>query len=436
MARNGALRPWSILFVLLVALTPACEKPELVGDDLLPPFGDGTIAESDTISIICYTERFDSIATSNVSAYMMGTFNDPVYGISEATIYTQFRPSGSISFESSAVCDSVVLTMRYAGGYGHLDKLRGVQKVGVYELKDDINDDSTYYSTVTRTMGNKLGEKTFWPDQNNGYSINGESLSPQLRIRLDNGFGQKLLFTSSDTLSTAESFVKKFKGLCIVPENGAIAQGNGAIIYFNMVDAQTRVELYYHNAVSDSLKYTFDINSKSATHMRFTHQYPAQLEAIFGDTTQGGDKLYLQSMAGTKVRVKFPHIEKLRELGPIAINKAEIYFPISEGSYSTYGSSPGLQLVNIRDSVTSTFITDYYETAEHYDGTFNATEGHYKFNIGRHMQELINGDHNPANGLYLLNSGNAVNANRNILNGYMHPDKPVRMRLIFTRVNL
>jgi hypothetical protein len=325
-----SLRPVLAILLAIVVFTPACKDPELIGLEVLPEGEGYPVAWVDTFTVTVSTIAEDSIITSGLTSYLIGEMNDPDFGISKSELFTQFRlPSTNVSFPNAPQIDSIVLNLAYAGSYGTVNKLSGFQRLGVYRLEDDINDTITYYSNVTHNYNTEpLAQIGFRPDLISNVVTNDDTIPPSLRIRLDPAFGQEILNSTSTTLADNAAFVAAFKGLAIIPENNGLAPGQGAILYFNMVSSVTRVELYYTDTAPKSLFLPVDVSS--ATHTHFTHEYPSSITSILGNEEAGKNQLYMQAMAGLKVKVEIPHLNNLRNLGTVAINRAELVIPLAD----------------------------------------------------------------------------------------------------------
>jgi hypothetical protein len=431
-------KPLRLLLSALLAVTivtPSCQDPELIGIEVLPEDEGFPVAWVDTFTVLVSTVTDDSVMTSGLTSYLFGEMNDPEFGPTRSELFTQFRlPSTNVSFPNSPQIDSIVLNLAYAGSYGSVDKFNGYQHLGVYRILDDLSDDSTYYSNVNRTIGTEaLAQIGFRPDLISSVVAGDDTLAPSLRIRLDPAFGQEILNTSSITLADNDAFVSAFKGLAIVPENPGLAPGQGAILYFNMVSSITRVELYYTDTAPQ--RFILPINALSPTHTRFSHQHPVAITSILGNTEAGKEKLYIQSMAGLKLKVEIPHLLKLKELGTVAINRAEIVVPLADSDISTYGPPLALKATGIDSANSSVFLIDEFEIAGHYGGEYRPTYKDYVFNVARHIQDVINNAATePDRGMYILNAGNSVNARRGIFNGPGHPDseRQLKLRLTYT----
>lgn len=429
------LRHLAPLVLAVVMFVPSCKEPELVGIEVLPDDGYG-VAWVDTFTVEMSTITDDSVITSNTtsSIYLLGEMNDPDFGTTRAEFYTQFRlPSANLTFLSGAQVDSVVLNVVYGGAYGDVSKYGGIQRFGVYPLEDVIYDSTTYYSNVTRNIGSTpLAQIRVRPNIVSDFFLGADTVPvpPSLRIRLDNTLGQQILQADPlSTLTADTAFSKVFKGLAIVPENASLPVGQGGIIYLNLASGYTRLELYYTD--TSAKKLFFPINALCAAHTRIVHQH---LPSIVLDNTTAGEQVgYLKSMGGLKMRLKFPHLLKLKEQGTVVINRAEVVLPLQIGDFSKYGPPISVNAKESDSTGRSLFIIDDFEIEGHLGGEYRPTTKDYVINVARHIQAVLNRpESRPYYGLLIFNSGSAVNARRGIFNGTAHPDRPIRLRLTYT----
>lgn len=421
-----------MVLVAILAVV-SCKEPEGIGLEVLPDGEQMPLAWIDTFSISAKTVRFDSVPTSGLSSgtYLVGDFQDPIFGRVKSTIYTQIQlPSSDVDFGVNPRVDSVILNIAYAGAYGSTDKLNGIMKFGIYRLSEDIYGDSVYYSDDSHSYFPKpLAQFDFRPDLYSDVydGTDTVALPPSLRVRLDDMFGRLIL--NSPNLASNDDFIQEFKGLAIRSDATSMATDNGSVLYMNMTSYATRLELYYN----DTVMY-FDIDE--ATHSGFEHEYPQAITDAL-DTNMansiGESTLYIQSMAGLRMRILFPHITKLNELGVIAVNKAELVIPVDQDVVTTHGYPSALQVTGINAGDSAVFLTDFFEGTDYYGGTIN-DDGEYVFNIARYVQSLLLHPEETDYGLYISNSGNAVNARRAVFNGPLHADKPLKLRMTYTIV--
>lgn len=431
--------------IFLLSFLFSCEEPDIVGLEVQPP-NDKMDVVFDTITLVAYSVKEDSIRTDETVYNLLGSNEDPVFGKNSASFYSQFRlSSDNVNFGTNLHpdLDSIILSLAYKGIYGDTS---AQQTVKVYELAENIYKDSVYYSNrEILTTGVSLASKTFVPNLKDSVIVGGEKQAPQLRIRLSDELGQRFLDASGSTsLSDNTNFLEFFKGIYVT---NLPAIGTGAIMYFDMLNSLSKITLYYHNDTTDSLKYNFVSNELCARINHFNHskyQYADSylLSEISGDTTKGDSILYLQSMAGLKIRIQYPYIRDLIKNGRIAINKADLIVSVDDnpvyGNLSTY--SPPAQLVLIEEqNGLIRFLLDQYEGMSYYGGAYNSSKKEYKFNIARHIQQVVDGpEHNGKEnlGLYLVVwlADRPNKANRVVLNGTKRHSGNLRLQITYTKL--
>jgi hypothetical protein len=424
-----------IVLMMMAVLAPACKEPELVGIEVLPDGEGYPAAWVDTFTLVLATELADSVITSNRTSYLLGEINDPIFGISRAELYTQFRlPSSSVTFSNAPQIDSVVLNMMFTDFYGNVSKYTGVQTVGVYRLESSIYDTTNYYSNgaAPDRSAQPLAVKTFRPNLVSNVPAGADTLPPSLRIRLDDAFGQEILNSTSTTLSSNDEFVKIFKGLAIIPENNGLQPDQGAIFNFNMTSSNTRVELHYKQ--NDTARtFILPIDVLSATHTRFEVTHTPAITSVLGDSEAAKQNTYVQAMGGLRTKVTIPYLHHLRALGHIAVNKAELVIPIDDSDISRYFAPNFLIAIGI-DSSSSLFAPiDYSEPGDHAGGAFIYDRREYVINVSRHLQfALDNPSILPNGALYLQVADAFRNARRAVILGNEHPIKPLKLRMTYT----
>lgn len=426
----------AVLALLLLLAIASCKEPDGIGLDVLPAGEQMPIAWEDSFKIEARTIRYDSVLTSGLTSYLVGDFVDPIFGRVKSDLYTQIRLE-SVPFKpGTAQVDSIVLNIAYAGSYGNTSKLGGIMRFGVYELTENllnINDTTSYYSTVSHEIDpTGLAEFDFRPDLFSDVIAGGDTMPPSLRIRLDDSFGQEILNLSEEKLADNGEFVKEIKGIVLKPINSFMTSGNGSILYLNLASQSSNVELYYHNN-EDTSSINLRMTNAGSAHTYFEHEFPALItDAIADSTATGANTLYLQSMAGLRIKLEMPHLRELRKLGAVAINKAELVIPIDETVITDYTYPSSMFVTGINEKGGSVIVTDQFESSDYYGGVYNSEDGEYVFNLARHVQSILNSPEEPDYGIYVVNAGNSTNARRGVFNGPQHPTKPMKLRMTYT----
>jgi hypothetical protein len=398
----------------------------------------------DTTTIVAYSALHDSLVTSNVSTNMLGYIHDPVFGKTQACIYTQFRLSAfSVNFGSNAEVDSLVLTLAYAGYYG--DTLNSF-RLGVYELTGNLLKSERYY---TKSAINHNG--IFLTEQPNLYITptptvkQDSSSSLYLRVRLDKDFAKNKFISKSGLgeYTNDAAFVEYFKGLYLEAE---APTGNGCMLSFNMTHSLSQLTLYYHNEQAEGLKYTFNLNDSTAHFGSVNHFDYNEAESNLRDQlnrnyTSAREVLYGQAGAGIKVALNFPHLKETFKDRKVVIHRALLVVSHKDDNLLNYSPPSSLFMTYTNPAFGDAFLPDYYLGVEnnYFGGSYNKTTKEYRFNITQYIQNLVDGvgDNYQLN---LLVNPSATHLSRLMIYG-THPasandfDKRLHLKINYTIID-
>ncbi|MBA4409430.1 MAG: hypothetical protein C0397_08410 [Odoribacter sp.] len=378
-----------------------------LGKDLLLP-GDlvavGKVTEKGTIK--AYTLTDEKQRTDEPAYNLLGTFNDPVFGKTTADFACQFRLTGYPDFSKNARIDSLVLYLLYLETYG--DTITP-QKLKVYELASDLDIDQKYDQDLNLkglAKSEVLAEKNYIPkfkldSLTNSYGSTKknpkDTVIQEIAIKLDQKLIQKLMAADSLTWSDNDKFLKYFKGLYI--EAGDLNQG-GAIMRIYTLASGSRMVMHYHNSENDSLYYNYNINENTARVSRFTHDYSkTSFSANLNKQVNQDSLIYLQTTGGLRSKILIPDLENWTKLIPdysdqsakIVINQAELIFQVDTIVSDTARYIPPQQLVlTAIDKDGKEYLpSDVAFSSLYYGGRYDSTDKTYRFNIAKHMQEVI-----------------------------------------------
>jgi Domain of unknown function (DUF4270) len=412
-----------ILFFSCKKINSATE----LGGDLIPPI-DNINTFDTTYNVEVYNDSFSITDDSTLySAHLLNADyeqflgminNDPFFGKTDAKLYLQLKPSYYkyvfANRPDSLHIDSVVLVLDYLETYGDTNAL---QTVNVYEIdqSSDFRYDTTYMvrqNTVIK--GNLLGSSTFAPkdigDSMKIFKDTIASVANQLRIRLSDAFGQRLLnydTTASpgheDAYSSDSVFNSKFKGFALESVNG------NAIMGFDLQGANTKLEIYYRydkNSVlnADTIVTDFNFTDLSATANYVTREYSGTpLASALGGTTPD-NFAFIQATPGTFATIKIPGLASLTNR---VVHRAEL---IMEQAYDISDSTfrpPTYLYLDAYDPVESKFRTIPYDLSYDINGSPSLgslgsypfvsadvsgnTIRSWHFNISRYVQHIANG---------------------------------------------
>tara|TARA_B100000214_G_scaffold171670_1_gene123369 strand:+ start:1223 stop:2326 length:1104 start_codon:yes stop_codon:yes gene_type:complete len=352
------------------------------------------------------TESEDFLQTNNALNLILGEINDPIFGLNVGAFYTQILlAENNIDLGTNPIVDSVILSYTYTGSYGSFNQFNTLQVSQIYQ---DIYKDSTYYNNSFDLSIDNI-------DNIEDYYVTNDSNNPLLKIKLKNNFGQNILDLGTDILKDNESFLQEFKGISV------LASADNFMLYLNPNDVDSYLKIYYHNNenISDTLSLDFELGGDATRINLFNDK---NLNNILDDSS----KIYIQSMAGYKLKILLdkPSINLL--LDNKVINKVNIIFEVEDNSQTEYEAHEKLVLVRVNNQANNVFLEDYIEGGDVYFGG-NLDDGKYIFNITKYFFQMLNNELY-TNQLYLLPAGAAVNANRTILN------KEIKLNINYTEL--
>lgn len=426
--------------LIIIAFWSCTEEFSDVGLGILPT-GDlvkvGKVIEKNSIKAYTLT---DEIQRTDEPAYnLFGTFNDPVFGKTNSDFACQFRLPAYPDFSKNAKPDSIVLYLLYKEYYGDTTS---VQKLRVYELNSDIDYDSKYYQNINLKSLSKstvLAEKNFRAKLKlDSLSILSTKKNPkdtviqELAVKIDLALANKLMATDSTTLSDNDLFIKFFKGLYI---ESVDHEKTGAILKLFTLAAGSQMVLYYHNDEKDSLKFTYGINDATARVNRFSHDYSKTGFATNLDKFVKDDSLiYLQTTGGLRAKIFIPNLGTWSDSTNFAINQAELIFQVDStiSDLSLFKPAPQLVLTAIDKDGKEYFPSDVAFSSTYYGGKYNSADKTYRFNIAKHMQEVI--DKKKENhGFYLATAFRSATFNRVVLKG-SSSKTGVRLEIVYSKL--
>jgi len=372
------------VFIVFVVSFLSCKKineSSLLGGDLIPAVDNITTfdtildveAYNDIFSLTNPASEPDSIALGASETHFLGNITtDPLFGTSAGTVFMQLKPTTfKLPFEFKHIdsligLDSVVLVLKYVTAYG--DTLQQ-QAVNVFEIDQStvFRYDSLYRVRENNfTYTNFLGNRTYLPaDLNDSIKLIRDtalSTANELRIKLDDAFGQRLLNydSSNNPLSNAyfsdSAFNLLFKGFAIVPGG----TGN-ALVGLN--PSASKLAIYYRykkGGVADTTVTNFSFLSTSAKANYVQRDYSGSELATYQGGTVPHDFVFLQTQPGTFATIKVPGLATLSNR---VVHRAELlleqaaYDQVTDGIFSV----PKQLFLDYYDSSVNHFAVSTYD---------------------------------------------------------------------------
>lgn len=418
-------------FLSIAVALSFCTRPEQdLGLDLQPEGDLLNVNQTDTLTLIAYTEVEDSLRSDELSQSLLGNTIDPETGPILASFYSELRLSApDIDFGSNAVADSAVLCLRYAE---NLWGPRTPQQFQVFEVNEVLSQEEDYYTTQDFEVlpqdlvdpSNAL--QAIEPDTK--WFIDGDSLDPQLRIPLQLDFAERLVTAGSEVYLTNTSWLDYFKGIYV-----RSISPNGSVISLDLIDPQSRLRLYYHND-TDTTFFDFNINSLCARSNRYRHSFEGPLAALnTGALADGNQVAFVQGGSRVKTRIEIPYIDILNQEERRVINKAELFLPLADFPDSRYPNQSLLFVLTETEDGSAVGLPGQLSTTIDIGGNYESASNRYRFNVTRWLQDYLNGNQ-AVNFLHLVSSNAGIVVNRVKLNGpEADPENPDRnMRLVIT----
>lgn len=411
---------WKGLLVLVaiffVALHTACTDEEsALGIDLVDT---ATLYDGLTDTLYAdnaWTEKEDSLATSNYSFGIIGNFTDATFGKVSSWLYTQIAlspNSNDIAFDSSLEIDSVVLTFAKSQVFPDTGRVYNFH-FEVKQLAEPLKSDTTFYAFNTLPVEES---KVFFDEV-----VTVSERDSIITMKLDTSFYSVIRRTA-----TAEEFIEQTKGLRVRITDA----GDEGMISIDFSSAATCLKTHYHytNGTDTTLGYyTFLMGAGTSHFTHFSHDYTGTLFAG-RDRFPGAFRLYLEPLGGHRVRMSFNReLQAFREAHPWAvIHHAELIMPLSPESPSQHPDQI-LTLGKASDG-SDVYIDDLIDlyTLSGYDGAYHEDGNYYRMRVTQHLQGLMRQGEDP--GMMLLLNSRRNAAQRAVFYGTGSTDRP---RIVF-----
>jgi hypothetical protein len=350
----------------------------------------------ETVGLNAHTSTTDSLPTHRQSLYILGAINDPVFGVSRASILTTYSiPNNASSFSlgTNGIVDSVVLQLNIGNDSTLAGNINAFHNIKVYELDETLLYDSVYFSNRKyKSTNTPIGEfnGVFSPTDSisNTYVNNNVKIPPSIRIKLNESFRDKI---EKQKTFDKDNFSNLFKGFAVVDESN-FAQNDGGFWYLYLNSAYTSMVVYYKNDTTN-LRAEFKILDGNP-HYNYYQNSSSNLTTPFTtrfNPAQKTDIGYLQSLAGTSVRVFIPDsvLNRLASEPLLAVQKADLIVNAFDGFSNNTFKLPNQLTLLKADSTGRRILTEDSNTENLIYIGGNINNGQYRFNIAREINYLL-----------------------------------------------
>lgn len=378
----------------------------------------------DTFTVLTRTVPEDSFVTYRLSVNVLGAINSDVYGKSNAGIAVNFAlpDISGFAFPAGSKIDSVFLVMEYAGTNQYNGNINTPQTIRAYELNEVMYRDTPYISnkkflTATTASGNYTGPFKVADSVSVTFKGTTEKQAPNLRIRLDNTtIGAKLANAQPADFASNTAFQTFLKGLYISADNNAIPANDGGAAFFYLFKGLSGIHVYYN----DTSFAKFPISEVSSSANTYSHNFAGTPIGTQINTPADYSTCYLQSQAGTRVRIDIPGLQNLALENYSIVGAKLILSEDVSGANTNYAAPTRLLFLYGDTNNNASLVVDAISEPQLYGGNYNSNTKQYTFNFPRHVQllysELKNKGVDYNKGFYLrIPADNPVTATRLLL---------------------
>lgn len=387
-----------------------------IGTGLIPPI-DNVNTFDTTIEVTAENFIKDTIRVQKTDEHVLGYITtDPLFGSTEARVNFELKPSFfPYYFETSnqgdsLQLDSAVLVLSYRGIWG--DTTNPIT-LTAYEMGSKLKVDSVYPSYTQVPIGAQLGQVTISDPRRLTDSVKPlfEAATNQIRIKLNNSIGQKLLktFDSTDAYKSDSLFSERFHGFSVVP-----TMGSNSLLRVALTDTNTKLALYYRfkprSGPADNIDTTvrffkFVTSNCANTNDIRRNRSGSQFNQFLTNTPGIPDSLvFLQTAPGSYVKIKTPGLIGLTNR---VVHRAELIMeempdvPAYDNIYtepylflSAYSSDSARRIHIPKDVITSSYdftVTNFATLGGRpiYKADNNGNRvASYNFDISRYVQDI------------------------------------------------
>ncbi len=424
----------SILCIVFILGISSCTRLDTsdLGGDLIPEV-DNINTFADTLDVISTQGAFegiyqDSTKLTYTEEYIVGRLNDPLLGTTQASLYLQFKPNfypytiGKLPKDTIVSADSVVLCLSFKAFYGDSSQPLQLQ---VFEVENDFRGE--WDSVLTqRTInyapptGLPLSDvKSLDIRQMNRFVKLGkfDSVNNQIRIKLYDRFRDSL-FTRDTIRNRAFRSDSLFRRFC--NGFGIKASSGNALVYVNLLESQTRLELHYkrrNGGPVDTTYSSFFYNSGLQGEFVRRSAVSNKIQRVRNPLPSGTEELYLQTTPGTFANLEIPGLSNYsnRIIHRAELQVHQIPDPLNDRIFT----EPNYLYLDLVDSGTNKWKPVYFDLnpgalydpdfktpgfpfyPSNFDVNFqyfggflrkrqlaSGPQSYYNFNLSRHVQQI------------------------------------------------
>ncbi|CAN5143781.1 hypothetical protein BH09BAC2_BH09BAC2_16520 [soil metagenome] len=330
--------------------------------------------------------------------------NDPLFGKTTASLFLELKPpkfpyNFAVTNKDSLYLDSVVLVLNYTRTFGDSTL---PQRVSVFSLNTGLfKSDSTYTTCNSFATNALLGATVFTPSRlKDTAKVFRDTTTNQLRIKLDNNFGNLILSQDSVTgaFKNDSIFKSKFGGFAIIPD-----QMGNALNYFDYDKPNTKLALYYRyskNGKVDTTVNYFLFTAGSGQANKITRDHAGSKLASYQNKPAEGDSLiFIQTTPGTYATIEIPGLNNLSNR---LVHRADLIMEQVFDPTNAFFAAPDILYLERSDTAgykpiscdfiianNSPNLSSFGGYKIQSTGLFGQPVNRYSFNVTRYIQNFL-----------------------------------------------
>ena len=465
---SHSLRELFCLSIFIIVVFGACEDTTIVGseifaeEDLVVLFADDIDLITNTIKVDtfenyrtnivfnneCPNGSLHTFSTGITSVHYLGVLDDPVFGKSQSSIYTEIFPGSALPDFVDGTLDSLVLVLAYdtSAVYGNIEDEFDVE---VYRVLEDMQvESSSFNDTEFLRSEEPIAKRTnvaYSRDTLRVFLPEGDSIqTPALRIAFDAfELGDtdnlpKQIFDNPSASENTEDFTQLLNGLFIT-----VSSESNIMMGIDLTSSlESRMQLFYTEEDGTKAQYDYFIGSK-----RFNNAVndPSGTAAFAATQVQDNNLLYVSGHDGFDVTID---IEDVIRFEGNAINSAVLEFAIEEPTGTDAINFPPIEelllteidenneIISCIDDLVLGANVGLVQVGAIFGGGLTEVEENgttirkYQMNITKHVQNYLEGTVSSRLLLSVVNRSEFVS--RSILLGPDHPTSPPKLKLTYT----
>lgn len=452
---------FSFSLLLLISSCKKINEATDLGDEIIPGV-DGVNTFDTSLLVETYDTIFDplkdSIRVGRGNDHILGHIsNDPFFGKTNAKIFLELKPEtypwnfSGVHNKDSLYIDSVVMVLGWNGTYGDT---MAQQRVRVWEMDPNVEFRiDSFYSLRNEyfTHTTLLGTKDFFPYQlKDSIRAFQDTTAGQLRIKLDNSFGRRLLdYDTTNAYKSDSAFKTYFRGFEVEADESF---GGNALMAFGLLNnPKTKLAIYYRYTEGGqddtTVNYFLFKPEASAQHNYIERFNFTGTPLAAASSTPGQDDIvYLINTPGSYTTVKVPG---LRNLSNNVINRAELIVEQIFDPSDLKFTPPEALMLDVYDSTLEAYKFTPYDFTVDRSGAPDPSYGMYgkntadgfgnpirvwKFNLTRYIQNMLT-KREPVHDFRLF-TAKGVFQRLTVAGGYTFYGAPINSQFAFGRVRI